>query len=221
MRFNLHNQIFHVKNDLTVYHLCNAQCNEVLMDKLIFICTKALADDKFSLKHCFEIDDYLNKPSTLLFQFFKNNMNIIIMEVERNKHATMGYSLFGDIVLCPRRVFVDKQLRNRNIYPVIDYGFGNVIMEPLEDMFKKLGVKYITTSFNKTRTGTAHFRTYLDKQNLKKIITHCNYFTHFNPICPEPINMFGNQQYVIYKKIENNLQVIPDLSVTKFTDQVK
>lgn len=221
MIFKFINQKFILNDKLTVYHICKANTDNIIHLKLKNICSKALSDNKFSLKHCFEIEDYKSKPSTLLFQFYNNLMNVIILEVEQTKHAIMGYSIYDDIALCPRRVFCEPELRNRNKYPVAEFSFGDIIMPSLEEMFKNIGINYIAITFNKTTTGTSHFRTYTDRKNLKKIITRGNYFTDFIPVSQESMNIFGNQQYVIYKKLETYSNKIPNLNIQKIVDQVK
>lgn len=221
MKFDLNNQTFFLNPRLTVYHLCNGMCDARMLLKLKHICTKALADPKFNLKHCFEIDNWENKNSTMLFQFYSKRMNLVIMEIDGDKHAVMGYSIFGDIALCPRRVFVDIPVRNRRIYPVPEYSFGDVIMPGLEAMFIKCGVRYVAITFNRTSTGTAHFRTYSDRNNLRRVITRGNYFENFVPLSSEPINTFGSQQYVVYRKLIAEDQNIPDLTEEKYTQQIK
>lgn len=207
MQLKLTNQTFNLVENILVYHLCNAQANTIELQKIKNICETALADPS-AIKHCFELD--IDNSSTVLFQFFHKKMNLIILETG-TLSAMLGYSLLDDIVFCPRRVYVDKALRGRTI-------FSKYVMPSLENLFIELGMKYITMSFNQTKTGKAHFKLYTEKANLKKLMTAGGYFTDFKPLTTLPINMFGNQQFVVYKKL---LVDSPDLTTDKFLSQLK
>lgn len=210
MKFILENQIFHLNEDIKLYHCCNGIYDITILEKIKQICTIALLDP-VTIKHCFELDQ--DNPSTLLFQFLNKKMNIILIETNKAS-AILGYSLFEDIVFCPRRVFVDPALRGQTL-------FSKYVMPILEQMFIDLGMKYITMSFNKTKTGMSHFKLYTEKSNLRKVMTAGGYFTDFQPLSNQSIKMFGNQQFVVYKKLNNKLNFVPDLTIDKFLDQLK
>lgn len=222
MFLELKNQVFHLDNNITVYHLCNSDRPKEIktwfgpdvnvVGKLVSICRKALLDP-VTIKHCFYVDDYINQPTTLLYQFFTNNLNLVIIE-SGLFHATIGYTIYGDIVLCPRRVFIDFELRNNQI-------FTDNVLTPLEEMFVRLGIKYAAITFNKTKQGFAHFRLYGPRSNLRNILTTGGYFDTFTHLAPDAINMFDSEQYVVYKKLNSKLEDISDLTIEKFCNQVK
>jgi hypothetical protein len=211
MLMELKNQFFNVDTGVNVYHLCNGECDPTTLEKIIHICKKAIFDP-IAIHHCFYVDDYLSKPTTLLFQFFHKNMNLILIEAG-SEYAIMGYSIYGNVVLCPRRVYVAPSLRGINV-------FTKYVMEPLDSMFINLGVRYLAMTFNKTKTGLKHFRLYGDRSNLRKVMTKGGYFTDFMPLSPEAINMFENEQYVVYKKLNSGPSNIPDLTVEQFNKQL-
>lgn len=212
MILELKNQFFNVDDGVNVYHLCNGECDPATLEKIIYICKKAIFDP-VAIHHCFYVDNYLKKPTTLLFQFFHKNMNLILVE-SGSEYAVMAYSIYGDIVLCPRRVYVQETLRSKNI-------FSKYVMKPLDDMFANLSLKYLAMTFNKTKTGLSHFRLYSDRSNLRKVMTKGGYFTEFIPLSSEAINMFENEQYVVYKKLDSGSSTIPDLTVEAFCNQLR
>ena len=178
--------------EVRMYILLTYDPSDVDTLKMLFdICKIAEVDPSNTIPHCFSTN-YHDNTASIIYQFINNKLSIIIVE-SQGEYATMAWSKFNDIIVAPRRVYKTKGLRNTDI-------IMKFAMPWVEKKYNKVA-KYIVSSFNNTKHGKLQYNIFKTKKFFKTHFKSNISFLDYYPLSDSPVNFFGTEQFLIYKKL--------------------